>query len=368
MSHSTAARWASRWDVPTENALLIRDELLIGLRKEWGKELTLKELGAACWSPINLGLLLLRATGTDMTPLPGEEQTLIRKHSPQHRIELRGSNESLPGGVACFDGRCMYLGCCDDIGLGSGEYRYQKGFTGNDRGKARVVFTVPSTWQSVGLLPVKSEDGARWLFPEAGTHETWADLQEVRLAIRAGWQVITKESLVWSKGDPMGLWAKRLAKVYSYGPPLSDCIRTLALRTIGAMHTPWRRESVEVLPDSPLVSLESIQEEGDGSVTVERWAEKGHSEDEYHPEWTTAIWARARLRIARALPQVPVEYVLGVRGDAIYLDARALLTPLGPEWMGRGECGRLRMKWYDPNPRPRVRSWDDLKEPNASQA
>jgi len=370
--NSTAARFASRWEIPEEGALQVRDELLIGLGQEWRKELSLSGFASAVWSPISLGLLLLRSTGVDMTPLPEEVQSFIRSISPQHRIELRGSNESLSRGVACFDGRCMYLGCCDDLGSGGGHYRFQKGFDGNDRGKARVQFTVPSDWRCAGILPVKSEDGASWRYPESGQHETWADLQEVRQAIRAGWQVVTLEALVWGKGDPLGLWARRLQEIYRSAhlcnwpkyEGVASCIRTLALHTIGAMHTPWRKETVEVLPDSPSVTLDSIQGMIDGGVKVERWVDKGHLPDEYHPEWTTAIWARARCRVLRALLRLPAELILGVRGDAVYLDGRALdMVAALPEFQSAGECGKLRLKWYDPNPRPRVRSWSGLEPP-----
>jgi hypothetical protein len=369
-----ATRFASRWEMPEEIALHVRDELLIGIRREWRGELTIGDLGAACWSPIALGLLLLRATGTDMTPLPEEVQTIIRPNSPQHRIELRGSNEALSRGVVCFDGRCMYLGCCDDIGLAAGRFRHQSTFTGADRGKAFVTFTVPRDWKGAGILPVKREDGASWHFPEFGAWETWADLQEVRVAQKAGWEVNVRECLVWEEGGPLNEWAKRLQKLYlsfsksdlTVWPIAARCIRSIALLTIGAMHTPWRKETVEVLPDSPLVTLESAQGiTPDGNVEVARWTDKGRPADEFHPEWTTAIWARARCRVLRALLALPPEAILGVRGDAIYLDGRYVYTPEAelPCFRDDGACGRLRLAWADFNPRPRVRSWADLEPP-----
>jgi hypothetical protein len=378
MNH-TAARFASRWEIPEECALQVRDELLIGLRHEWCQELGIKELGAACWSPITLGLLLLRTTGTDMTPLPEEVQACIRSNSPQHRIELRGSNEALPRGVVCFDGRCMYLGCCDDIGLASGRFRRQASFTGADRGKAHIEFTVPSGWSGVGILPVKRGDGASWHFPEVnpeiGTWNTWADLQEVRMAQKAGWKVNVQECLVWEAGGPLNEWSRRLQRLYriwvnpahaNHNDHVARCIRSIALLTIGAMHTPWRKETVEVLDDSPLVTLDSVQSVGSDSVTVERWTEKNRPADEFHPEWTTAIWARARCRVLRALLSLPAEAILGVRGDAIYIDGRVALVAhnLFPD---DGACGRLRLAWADFNPRPRVRSWADLNPPELAR-
>lgn len=367
--NAAAKRFASRWEVPAECALQVRDELLIGLRHEWRAELTMADLGTACWSPITLGMLLLRSTGVDMTPLPDDVQSIIRSNSPQHRVELRGSNESLPRGVVCFDGRCMYLGCCDNLGLARGRARRSAAFEGKDRGKARVRFEVPVRWQGVGILPVKRPGGVGWHFPETGTWETWADLQEVRMAQKAGWEVEVLDCLLWEAGGPLDEWAKRLERRYlSYktlSSPISEyiasCIRAIALHAIGAMHAPYRqREVVEVMPDSPLATIENVVGVTGGGVTVERWNEKAREIDCYHPEWTTSIWSRARCKVLRALQAFPAEAILGVRGDAIYLDGRFLVKGGGVPFPDDGACGRLRLAWADFNPRPRVRAWDDL--------
>src|SRR5437870_1138919 len=72
-----------------------------------------------------------------------------------------------------------------------------------------------------------------------------------------------------------------------------------------------------------------------------------------HPEWSAAIWARCRYRLAKALLSVPRDTLLGCCVDALYLTT-------DPGWEETGKVGEFRVKGRLAGPLPAPRTLADL--------
>src|SRR5690348_10184003 len=209
-------RWASNWGVPADQARPIREQMHQELFAAWNSPRTTPDTGRIFLFPDHLqrpgqtGMYLLEKMGVDLTPLPKDLQLLISSTSCQHRIEFFGTQEETIPRLVYYDGRAMYLGCCQGLGIAGGRYTHTEGedIREDERGRALVRYRYPDDWSHVGLLPMKTET-VGWCWPsEPHWYETWADLCEIRFARSQGWQVEVMEKLTWPEARPLDLWAQ----------------------------------------------------------------------------------------------------------------------------------------------------------------
>jgi hypothetical protein len=311
------------------------------------------------------GLACLRATGVDLTPLPQEAQDAFRLCC-QHRLELLQTEGMLPGCVV-YDGRAMYLGVAS-LPVGTGPVRHVGAGhrpSPDDRGRVRVRFTVPPDWKHVGLLGVPPGDGTAWRWPSepGSTWETWCDVAEVRLSEAYHWRVEVLEGWLLGRAAPLAPWAGRLETLYDRAmragdPLLARLYRDICIITIGELHSRGLRDAETPIQrghEALIAPGEAWSVTPDGYTVHER-VSRDKPADTFHPEWAAGVWSYTHYRIARALLSVPVEQIIAVRGDAIYLTE-------APTWVDSGRVGALRFQGYAPGPLPAPRSFDpDLTE------
>lgn len=296
-------------------------------------------------SPAVTGLTLWRETAEDeYPPLPEGIQTLIRATCGQGREEvLWAGGPEIPGFVY-LDMRLAYGAFCEN--LPCGPVCRDEGLELPWHGRVRARVTIPREWRGVGLLPLKAGRFSPHFPRTAGQEfETWLDAREARLAQTQGWRVEVLERLVMREGRPLNTWSRRLIRVMADYEERGDkagarAVRAVLLQAIGDLHGRGRvaervfrtREGAELVREAPLA----------------RRAERLS-----HPEWSAAIWARCRYRLARALLDTPPELLLGCCVDALYLTE-------DPCWPGTGKPGEWRLKGVIPAPRPAPRTLTDL--------
>lgn len=288
--------------------------------------------------------------GKDWPVMSADLQELVRSTSGQGRIELTWRGGELPA-LHTYDGRWSYAALCKGLPFGIPGYDRRSEFEGYRRARYRVAVTVPAGWDHVGLLPAHGERGS-WRWPsEPGEYfDTWADGCEVGLALKHGWQVRIRERLLFAEHQgagrgPLDTWADRLVRMRERAPGrlIRSAVRAMLLHTVGAFYgRPHRVTRAGDFTDVP-EDAANWRTAGDTHL----WAEdRGQAWPIMaHPEWSAAIWARARARLldaptghvrrAGAL-HVPRSHVVGFRTDAIYLTERA-------DWPDDGKVGRFRL-------------------------
>lgn len=336
--------------------------------------------------------------GVEVETLSDDLQHLIRATTGQGRIEvLEHEAAELPELVG-YDGRMMYGALCGELPSGPAEHRRVTEYLGYTRARYSGVAQVPRDWRErcacgapghpdLGLLPyMESDRRAGWSYPsEPGRRfGGWWDGAEVRVALLHGWRVDFATAIVWPhrQGDPLGGWARRLvaararlammirdsssAVVHRPTELAGAGIRAILLHSVGAFHGAGHRVTRSVplgAADDVPADARDLRVEGDSIVwadyTGAGWPALSH------PEWSAAIWARARARLlhsptgdrhhpAGALAVDALE-VVAFRTDAIYL-AR------DPGWADDGAPGRLRRVLRRPGPLPAPSSHAGLLE------
>jgi hypothetical protein len=373
-------RWAHHWGVPAALAQAVRDQMHRELYHVFNSPRTTPDTGRILLFPDHLqrpgqtGMYLLEKMKVDLTPLPKDLQFLISSTSCQHRIEFLGAVPTVKQGegliiprLVYYDGRAMYLGCCQGLGIAGGRYTHTEGedIREDERGRARVAFSAPWGWDHVGLLPVKGLSGWEWpTGPATHQRETWADLCEIRFARSQGWAVEVLEKTTWPEARPLDLWAQRLSRLYLKArqegqDDLAGCYRAIALHTIGRLHNLGYRDSREVVEaGDERATFEATERVGPEGVTIKTRVAVDKPQQECHPEWSAAVWSKVHLRVAKALMATDRANILAVRGDAIYL----LHQPHDPEWVDDGKVGKIRLKGIWNGPLPAPRHWADLKK------
>lgn len=365
------AVWAKTWCVSPERVNYLRTVMQAELFQAFNSSRTVPKTGIIHIRPQHfslpgtIGSYLLEQMGVDLTPLPSDLQHLIVHTSCQHRIEFYAR----PGGqvprIVQYDGRLMYGGCCQGLGVAGGRYRdvMDEDITREERGRAQVEFRAPAGWRHPGLLAVPDPGGDGWFWPtdhcHADRYVTWADLCEIRFARLHDWEVRVERKITWPEARPLDLWAERLSRLslraHRAGDrELAGCYRAMLLQSIGRLHNLGYRDRRAVVPaGDERATFDAVELiDGEGAHIRERIAFEKKAEF-IHPEWSAAIWSRCHLRVARALLSVPLESLLAVRGDAIYMTTE-------PGWPDNGEAGTLRRQRVAEGPLPAPQSWTEL--------
>lgn len=318
--------------------------------------------------------LLLRAipAGRSWPTMSDELQQLVRRTSGQGRIELLPARGAELPALVQLDGRLMYAALC--WGLPGGEPVRSAGgdYLGQQRARYLVRVTVPRDWEhacacgapghaGIGLLGVPL-DRAGWEYPsEPGRRfATWADGAELHVLYRHGWEPQIVERLAWpvSSVGPLDGWRRRLVRARGMldGAHVVDqlaarAVRAVILHGLGSFHGARHRitrMAPAAEPERVPKHAHALRAEGDALVWHENapavWAAMSH------PEWTAAVWARARARLldgpgGTGALHVPAETVVAFRTDALYLTA-------DPGWSDDGLPGRFRRKTRTEGPIP----------------
>lgn len=331
----------------------------------------------------------------DPEPVEGFIAEQIHATSGQHHIDflVSGPNVSKHPDViplidpkktptietfAHSDGRFMYASLCKELGVGPArELRRQEAadlLRDNPYAKARyrVKFTVPDTWQHVGILGVQSpEDRESWYYPNrpGATGETWADATEIHLAGKYGWGIDPLEAVQFTeKARPLDTFAERITRVreqvessQNVDPILvkavTAALRNVLLHGIGRFASRGRLTmyTVDRIDDVPLDSRDTMREVGD-KIAYRRRAEMSKQQlSFYHPELAAQVWGFGRARVlespsalgratAGAL-HVDPRTLMAIEGDAIYTtETPAWSLPTAYGGGDDGQAGRIRLQ------------------------
>lgn len=355
--------WSGQWfgdDATTEDCGAVWGWLGDRVERYWrggGLMLTPATTGRDLW---------LRTVRHDGYPvLPQDLQNLIRHTSGQGRIEafplweLGAAARALPttpGTAHLYDSRLAYLGVTRAMPVGIpamvGPDAAEQLFREDPYRAARwdVSWLAPGNWTHVGILPAKGEETWEWPLTGRG----WADGSEVAIALKHGWMVHFHQGLVFpERVDIFRTWQDRLLKilgdaatkfgVHAIGYRMvRHAVRAMVLHTIGAFH--GRPHKVTGVGEDPPEGAYQIRALSDGRFVwaVDRppaWPQMSH------PEWTAAIWGRARARLLDAngvgALHLPAGSVLGFRTDAI-------LTTCRTGWDDDGRVGAYRLQGTAP--------------------
>lgn len=279
--------------------------------------------------------------------LDDETRELLYHNCPQGRIEMLTLPEvtTIPG-FYHLDARWQYAACLGELPgrLVSDDTVDQ--FAGPYiPAFYRVKAIAPLTWQHVGLLPKYEPKSETTIYPvrPGWQFTSFAGNAEIDLALKNGWDIKIERRLIFAKADPARTWLDRMKKLRdaTENPLIAAAIRNMVIGTIGA----WHRRATKVKHITPLSKSNEIKGAIPGSVTPTEngiewysWADISTAQQPYqHPEWSGAVWSRARARIAAAALQLPREALIAFRTDAISASAN-------PDWPDTGKPGDWRPK------------------------
>lgn len=377
-SDGTVVRWAASWfgDHAGEAAELWPE---LEARLE-AIDHGARPIGAPATTGRDLWLRLI-PEGVAYPTMTAEAQEFVRATSGQGRIELLRGSPTLAG-LHEYDARMAYTAVMRELPTGEPEHVTTSGLSAKlfdlDRyrpARYLVSWSAPEGWEHPGILPSRAEDD-RPVWPLAG--RGWADGVEVHLAERFGWSVTFHEALVWpGKTNPLDRFGRAvLANTTDKAGPWRHVWRSVVLHTIGAMfgaprrHTRYGAEAPEGADGVRLVQTPNGVAVQWTETTPALWPET------HHPEWSAAIWSRARARLldapgaqgegprpaglVRRTPRVgalhvPAEDVVAFRTDAVYLAS-------DPGWGDDGRPGRYVHKRSVDGPMSRPTSMAELLE------
>src|SRR5262245_39863974 len=334
------------------------------LKAEWKKSTGLPLLT----TPAATGRALLWETlpkGHSFPALPDDVAKLVRRKSPQHRIEFVQdgppmSSEAERTWPYQYDGRWMYAAMCSVDRFPVGEPRPVEpgAYVPYRPGWYRCWIEIPETWDHIGLIPYPREDGG-WGYPfEPGlVFEVWASEPELTLAFHQQWKIQVIEGWRFEKGRPLEAWADMLIAMrqrlldrdfqacgnhFQYA---AAAVRNILNHTIGSLHVDgYEREQFVSNADwlawvkdneHLLATREWKRVEGGRLCPVIVPNESKMSI--YMPHWSATVWALERARVAQWALRCDPRSLVKINGDAIYSTA-----PLPFE--DNGNLGQLRRK------------------------
>jgi hypothetical protein len=290
-------------------------------------------------TPGRTGRMMLAACGLEeWAPVPAPVADILRSTTGQGRFELFEAARTGGPAIVSVDARFQY-GALAQLELPTRSPVIIDGEPADEYAPSWCEVEFSPNGGRVGLLGVNGLGG--WSWPtDGGPHRTWCAGAEVHLARRAGYRVTVRRAIVWPvKARPLAPWARLIVNQRDRidALPLPEGVRDAAraglrailVQTIGALHGSAGA--------SPSV-FASAEREGGASVV--------------HPEWSTAIWAAARTRLARVLLEqtaAPVACAL----DGFYVAGEPVIA------VDDGKAGRWREVWRGGAFEP-MRSMSDL--------
>jgi len=312
-------------------------------------------------SPSATGTAMLRAVHArrswEFSTSPAEIQSALRQTSGQGRFELLDRGR-LRGGrnLYAVDARFQYAAIARNIEVGVG---VPVDLGPNDPPSyaaawVEVEVDTAGSPYPFGLLGVKR--GGKWEYPYVGRFTTWAHWCEVEYARAHGYRCRVLGGYLWPmRSRALAPWAVALirAREAAARPGLDSATveasrsacRNMVIQSIGAMH------GRDVLREYVVADSSEIPAAAEGwSRHEDRWRYQireasNHRAVNSHPEWTTHLWAVARLRLLRRMMSAP-EKVAAVALDALYVtDPRPFASPTDDGTPGRWRVTKTAGFW-----------------------
>lgn len=297
--------------------------------------------------------------------------------------------EAKVDGFAYLDGRFMYSALCRELGTAPATRLTADQATRlaetdlYARARYRVTFTVPTGWDTLGLLAVARPDSDLWHYPNraGATATTWCDSSELHIAGIAGWALTIHDAIQFTPGRPLDtfiahiLKARNIVAGFDLTPDLraqvNAALRMVLLQTIGGFHSRGRTRNQVTFSalEIPTQYAHTVTQYADGAfVWKEPVTTNPRTAAFHHPELSAQVWARERSRVLYA-PIAAIPGPGGVRVDRagaldldpatlIGINGDALYTSYVPTWAlpvdqgggDDGKQGRLRLQGYLPGP------------------
>lgn len=307
-------------------------------------------------------------------------------------------------GFSYVDGRFMYASLCHNLGKGPGLmlsraeafdlWQTDKYF----RGFMRVRFTIPDTWDHIGILGVQHPDMHHgWFYPNRPrtVHETWAEASELYWAERFGWGIEPIEAIVLDTkmesarkrfhndettarrhtigAKPLDEWARKLTALREntanhpqlHPQMVKACgaaLRAILIQGIGAFASRGRSSTIVTYDPASIPSDAQVTQKGEAFIYQRPVFRDQRSQQFYHPEFAAQVWGRGRAKVmysnASGTPTgaltLDPSTVIGINGDAVYTSTTPPTWSLPTDQGGAddGKVGRLRLQGYLPGPLP----------------
>lgn len=310
-------------------------------------------------------------------PLSDDIRALIHQNAGQGRIEYFPDNcKGRAPGLFYYDGIFMYAALTGELPTEVAAHDTEPVYAGYTPARYRIKYRVPADWQHIGLFMTK-RDGADWRdkdgwwYPGAGQagqeFETWVDGAELHVALNlpAGmprWDITILERILfkpWKESrvnKPLETITRKMIEIRaaldndkrqdSKHAPIYDlargAVRNILLHGIGSFNRENKVKTYLLMPgEQPPVQLTrkaeyNVLDDGRQVINV---PEDAAPDEMMHPEFSAAVWARARARVTKAALSVDYSELVTIRTDAIAVKSRQ-------EHLETGEKpGQFRRKW-----------------------
>lgn len=220
-----------------------------------------------------------------------------------------------------------------------------------------VEATVPENWAHIGLLPFRVRDETIYPRYPGTVFSSWATAEEISLAIENDWDIIIKERILWPStnivSDPLAKWRKLLVGIYmgTMSPLVKAGIRSICLSTLGAFNQFSRINQVRMPRQefinnvSPYFPIRKITRSTSREIEAVVEAPLYSSQQKWiHPEWSKVLWGRGRAKVARKALQFPLENIMAIATDEIFLANCPYILREAIERDDTGEVGQFRIK------------------------
>jgi len=268
------------------------------------------------------------------------------------------------------------------------------------RARFAVEFTVPDTWEHVGIFGIPFEDKTHgWYYPNrpGARGQAWIDASELFVAQKFGWHFRFLEGILFTtekkaqrkrfepgadeatrrlvNARPLDTWANRLSEareVVDNRPDLhpavakaiSAALRAIVIQSIGAFAS--RGRSATAITYDPITIPSTTPAKTLGKAHVYPVPQKHNPRQQafYRPEFAVQVWGRGRARVLHHTVRrkgfapvqtgaltLPGRSIIGINGDAIY--SSVLPSWSLPEANGGADDGRaglLRLQGWLPGP------------------
>lgn len=322
-----------------------------------------------------------RIAGKRFTPLANEIRGLIHRNAGQGRIEFftEHSKGKLP--LFYYDGIFMYAALTWGLPTEVAAHDTINEYAGKVPARYRIRYTVPASWQHVGLFMTK-RDGADWrekdgwFYPgaaEAGlTFETWVDGAELDIAYNLPenmpkWDITILERIVFkaekeaSETKPLETITRKLVSIreqidadkrqdakHERAYALArGAVRNILLHGIGSFNRERKTRAYLQLKSEPApagwnrdTAIDHIDIDNAREIYIMR--ETDDTNLLAFPQWAALIWARCRARMTKAALALPYESIIAIRTDAIAVSAP---VPAFEANRNATKPGLIRRKW-----------------------
>lgn len=312
--------------------------------------------------------------------LPSDIVDILLHNFSQQRSELLNHDHKTIEDMRLYDGRFFYASCYRHVPIGDIQHDSKNEYSPYIAGFYRVHVTVPSNWQHIGLLPLKSqkqhskEQGSIYPNIPGTSFESWCSDKELGLAIDHKWPISIEERLLWpqtqQKGivgrDPLHYWGEGLVTIREevvdkldipdvQKQMIREAVRNLLMHGVGTMHSSQKDkdcfiDDLSELPDD--IPLENTFELADGRIRYRTPKELTQYQlDQFQPHWIQYLYCTCKWKVTNFALTLPYEKIITIRTDGVWTDGPCDVPP------DTGKIGVFREKFLPyrgPFPYPRT--------------